>query len=392
MSYHYQRDMRRYLFLSILIVQSTLLAAQVSPCIQADSLMAANDFNKAATFYLSCYEQDTFDKKPLASLAFCYFQMGDYALAKPTYHAIENDSSYSKEAIAKLAFIYESQQNIPKAIKYYISLNNIYVDHPTYLRKLGSLYLQGGIIQEAIQTYRKCYGINPRDMITTQALTEIYFNLEEFNIADSISSAGKAIDSTNVGLLLLSARIKYRLRDYNAAAKTLYRLSFETDLNNYYHKILGYSLMQIDSLDKAIHYLQKSLVNENNPEYSLYYLALAYERKLEFEKSLWFYEEAAKAGISTNMSQYHKGPARIHTHQKQYQKAINQYQKSLEYQKDPEVFFYMANAAEQVSKKKSTAITYYQKYLDSGHQNKEWVKLSTERIKTLKEHQFMSQK
>jgi len=394
LSHHFKTpnmDWRQYQIFIFLFVLFRL-NAQVNPCLVGDILLTKNDYLGAIDNYLNCYTQDTTNKKILQNLAYCYFQSGDYAMAKPTYHLLENDSASRDDAISKLAIIYESQQNLPKAIKYYISLNKIYPNQAIYLRKLANLYLQGRAVGEALLTYQKANQLNPRDVLTIQAMTEMFYNMDELSMADSIVQQGIKIDSTNIGLQLLKAKISYRLRDYKVSSEILYRLSFETDLNNYYNKLLGYAFMQTDSLDKAIYYLQKSLVQENDPEYALYYLALAHEKKREYDKAIWFFEEAAKAGISTNMAQYHRGLARIYTHQKSFSKVVSQYQKSLNYYTDAEVYYYMANAAEQIQAKKGNAITYYQKYIDSGHNNSEWIKHAKSRIKALKEYQFMNKK
>jgi len=361
-------------------------------CLIGDSLLSQQNYMLAAEKYTSCYLSDTIDKKPMVSLANCYMQLGDYTMAKKYYHQLEIDSLYKTEAISKLAIIYESQQNLPKAIKYYRALSLVYPENPIYLRKLGNLYLQGRETKQALESYQKAYQINPRDLLTIQGLTEFYLNNDDLDKADSLANNGIKIDSNNVGLLLLKSRISYRARDYRTTADILHKLTYQTELNNFYNKLLGYSFMQIDSIDKAIYHLQKSLVQENDPEYALYYLALAHEKKTEYDKAIWFFEEAGKAGISTNMAQYHRGLARIYTHQKSFSKVVSQYQKSLNYQTDAEVYYYMANAAEQIQGKKGNAITYYQKYIDSGHNNSEWIKHAKSRIKALKEYQFMNKK
>lgn len=383
--------MTRFLLIFFIAI-STLgnISAQGAECITADSLAMNNEYFRAIEFYTKCYESDTTNKKSLSGLSLCYFQSGDYAAAKVSYHELEKDSNYLSDAVSKLAQIYESQQNLPKAIKYYIALNKIFPNQPVFLRKLANLYLQGRAVGEALQTYQKANQLNPRDVLTIQAMTEMYYNMDELNMADSIVQHGINIDSTNIGLQLLKAKIRYRIRDYKVSSEILYRLSFETELNNYYNKLLGYGFMQTDSLDKAIYYLQKSLVQENDPEYALYYLALAHEKKGEYDKAIWFFEEAAKAGISTNMAQYHRGMARIHTHQKSFSKVVSQYQKSLNYQNDAEVYYYMANAAEQYYKDKSKAIKYYQLYLDANPQNADWVGTAKARIKAMKEYEFMN--
>jgi tetratricopeptide (TPR) repeat protein len=150
--------------------------------------------------------------------------------------------------------------------------------------------------------------------------------------------------------------------------------------------------MQIDSLNKAIYHLQKSLLNEGDPEYALFYLALAYEKKKDYERSDYYYAEAIKEGISENMAQYHRGLARTKTIRGDYGEVLKQYGKSQEYQKETDVYYYMANAAEQYYKDKSKAIKYYQLYLDANPQNADWVGTAKARIKALKEYKFMKGK
>jgi len=380
------------ILLIISLVLQINLHGQKTDCLEGDSLMAQQNYVLAIKKYTSCYFSDTLDKKPLSSVANCYMILGDYMLAKHYFHSLEKDSSYKTDAISKLASLYESQQNLPKAIKYYRALKDIYPKNPVYLRKLGNLYLQGRESKQALESYVQAILLNPRDLLTIQGLTEFYLSADDLVKADSLADTGIRIDSNNVGLLLLKSRIKYRERDYKTTSEILYKLTFQTELNNFYNKLLGYSFMQIDSLDKAIYHLQKSLLEENDPEYAFFYLGLAHEKKKEYSKAEWFFQEAAKSGISDNMAQYHRGLARIYTHQKEYQRVIGQYQKSMTYQIDPEVYFYMGNAAEQLNNKHNKAIQYYEQYLKSGHNNDEWKRISTERIKVLKEMAFMNNK
>lgn len=377
---------------AILILAYFQAYSQKTFCTKADSLMVKESFIEAAKLYHLCYEQDTTNKQALLSLANSNMQIGDITLAKKYYHQLENDSLYSKDAVIKLASIYESQQNLPKAIRYYTILNHLNPENSVYLRKLGGLYLQGRETKQGRESYIQALSLNPRDILTIQGLTELYLEADELSKADSTINLGINIDSTNLSLLYLKARISYRLRDYKTSSDVLAKLNMLTEINNYYNKLLGYSYMQIDSLDKAIHHLQKSLLAENDPEYALYYLALAHERKKEYDKSIWFFEEAAKAGISPNMSQYHRGLARIYSSKKAYNLVLEHYEKSLEYFNDPEVYFYMANTAEQMQKKQNKAIYYYQQYLKSGHNNAEWQRIANERVRSLKEKEFMGKK
>lgn len=374
----------------VLLSAYTFVEIQAQDCKQADSLLIQQAYISAISKYLQCCQSENYSNRCQLGLASCYIQAGDYAKARDIYHALESDSLYYTEAISKLALIYDSQQNLPKAIKYYVALHKMYPENSNYLRKLGSLYLEGREKGEARLYYQKALKINPDDVLAIQDLTEMYVNNEEWNTADSLVDTGLQADSLHIGLQLIKARIKYRMKDYASTAQILNKLTGQTELNNYYNKLLGFSWMQIDSLDKAIFHLQKSLLDESDKEYALFYLALAYEKKKEYDKSEWYFQEAIKAGISNNLGQYHRGLARIYTSNDEFTKAIQAYQNSLTYDDNGEAYFYQGNLAEQCFKDKSKAINYYQMYLKTAPTNAEFATLARQRIKVLKEAVFMS--
>ncbi len=365
------------------------LSAQKPECSSADSLFARQEYFLAVESYMKCYTLDTTDKKSLLSMAGCFYLLGDYQKAKEYYHQLEMDSNFMTEAKMKLAAIYESQQVLPKAIKYNIALTKTFPNNPTYLRKLGSLYQQGNETTQALQSYHAALQLNPRDLLSVQGLADMMLDLDELQTADSILSKGLTTDSTHIGLSLLHSRVKYRIRDYASVAHILHKLTYQTELNNYYNKLLGYAFLQIDSIDKSIYHLQKSLLNEGDPEYAQFYLALAYEKKKEFEKSDYFFKEAIKSGISDNLDQYYRGLARINTQKEDYKTVIENYKSSLQYSKDASIYFYMANAAEQYYKDKSRAIGYYNQFLNAKPSDNALIEMARQRVKILKEQRFM---
>lgn len=385
--------MKAHLYIILLFSACmTTLSAQNEISTEGDRNFALQDYFAALQAYATCYEKDTTNKTLLLSMAHCEYLLGDYQKAKEYYHQLENDSLYTKDAKIKLAAIYESQQNLPKAIKYNIALSKLFPGNPAYLRKLGLLYQQGNEPTQSLQYYQSAIKLNARDLLAVQGLAEMMLSLEQTMAVDSMLTKALTIDSTHIGLSLLSGRTKYKLKDYVACAHILHKLTYQTELSNYHNKMLGYAFMQIDSLDKAIFHLQKSLLNENDPEYALFYLALAYEKKKEFEKSKYFYSEAIKAGISDNLDQYHRGLGRISSAAGNFREAVEHYQNSLKYHNDGTVYFYMAAASEQYQKDKTKAIEYYKKYLNSKYTDKEKIEIAKSRILILKEQKFMKTK
>jgi tetratricopeptide (TPR) repeat protein len=376
-------------FILIIVFSWNRTYAQDGICTKADTLFAQQEYFLAADAYRGCYDRDTTDKTSLSALATCLYILGDYQQAKLYFHQLEQHADHSSEAVIKLAAIYDAQQNLPKAIKYNILLTKTFPNNPMYFRKLGSLYHQGNEPTQAIQSYSAAISLNPRDMLSIQGLADMMLGLDELHIADSLLVHGLVIDSTHIGLSLLLARVRYRMRDYSGVANILHKLTYQTELNNYYNKLLGYAFLQIDSLDKSIYHLQKSLLNEGDPEYAQFYLGLAYEKKLEMEKSDYFFKKAIKSGISENLDQYYRGLARINTHKGDYKTVIENYKSSLQYSNDASIYFYMANAAEQYYKDKSKAIGYYQQFLNAKPTDKKQIDFAKQRLSLLKEQRFM---
>lgn len=365
------------------------IKAQDEICPDGDRFFILQNYFSALEAYMACYYMDSSYKKPLLSAANCLFLLGDYQKAKTYYHLLETDTLYNTDAKIKLASIYESQQNLPKAIRYNIALSKIFPGNPSYLRKLGSLFQQGNEPTQALQSYQAAMRLNDRDLLAVQGLSEMMLSLEQPFVADSLITQAMTVDSNHIGLSLLHGRVKYKLKDYVSCARILHKLTYQTELNNYYNKMLGYAFMQIDSLDKSIYHLQKSLLNEGDPEYAFFYLGFAHEKKKEYDKSKYFYSEAIKAGISENLNQYHVGLARINTTTGLYKEAVENYQASLKYHNDPTLYFYMASASEQYLKDKSKSIEYYQKFLSANTSDISMKETARNRVKLLKEQRFM---
>jgi len=153
---------------------------------------------------------------------------------------------------------------------------------------------------------------------------------------------------------------------------------------------LGYSFLQIDSLDQAILFLERSLVDEKNPENALYYLATAYEKKEDMKMAVYYFERTIEAGVSKNQAIYHKNLGRLFDEENQLKKAIKQYEAAYRYSEDPLMLFYLARASDVYYKDKRIAMRYYDRYSKSDSKNAEYIKYAIDRRKYLKEQNHLS--
>ncbi len=318
-----------------------------------------------------------------------YQRTGQNKHAKPLLDSLLLDSTYKLAAHRILAKIFEAELNPPKAIKHYTALVNNDSSNALYHRKLGLLYLKSGYTLEAEKYYNEAHRLNPKDIVTLNALAELYFATSRIELADSLSNKSLDLDPENIKVQLINSKIAYKLKDYPKVAQQLRWVKGRIDLDEYFNKIYGFSLVKVDSFDRAIHTLHQILLNNPNAESVHYYLGIAYENLDEMEDAKFHFGRALETGISKQTALYHNKLATLAEEEKDWPLAIKHYKKSLDYKTDPENYFMLALATDNYYKDKSTCVRYYTKYLNTDHQNKEWKKYALERKNYLKEIAFL---
>ncbi len=347
-------------------------------------LVFDESYNEALTLLDSCsLEACNYTRADLN------YRLGNYKKAKKELMPFVENKNYAFAANKTLARIYESELNYPKAIKHTLALSKIDTTNFVHHRKLGRLYTNAGYTLEALKSLNIAHALNDKDLLTIISLAELNFSLSQTAVADSIIQMAHIIDSSNIKVQLLRSKIFYKQRAYDQVAKTLRYVKGRIDLDDYFNKIYGFSLVKIDSFEKAKFTLHKVLLNDPEAESVHYYLGLAYENTNEEKTADFHYSRAIEGGISKQIPLYHKKIARIAEKKKNWPKAIKHYRKSLNYKNDPEVLFLLALASDNYYKDKSIAVKYYSKYLQSEHPNKEWNTYSLERKKYLKEIAFL---
>jgi tetratricopeptide (TPR) repeat protein len=356
--------------------------------------MQDQEYAKAYKIFSACAEIDTSNHLCTEQAGMAAYRMGSMKKAKDHFHKIENEIEYFKSAAIHLANIYEQEEHIPRAIKYNIRLRDSFPENALYHRKLGGLLMKANLPLEAFPEYAAALKLNPDDITTIKGVAELFILNNQLKEADSLLRVGLAIDNSNIGLNYLFARNFYKAKEYDSSAMVLWNLRGRVDFPNYYSKMLGYSLLQIDSVDKAIFYLEKSLVNEGDPEYAHYYLGNAYELKEDNKSAIFHFDKAIDAGISKGTDLYYRNKARLLNDENNLGEAIKAYEWSYRLKPDPVLLFYLGRASDKYYKDKNIAIRYYQQYIKSIHDEKSYKDYARQRIRYLKEkrHQETARK
>lgn len=365
-----------------------LIGQEQNTIIELAKSQLANDQYEQAVQTLQDCESQTCQ----FTLADVYYRSNDYVNAKSLFNSLIEESYDSLGCHRFLSKIYEVESNYPKAIKHYLALAKRDTSNALYQRKIALLYAKSGYTLESIKSYRRALDLNPRDIISLTSLSEILFASQQIEEAQTTIDQAHQLDSTNIKVQLIRSKIAYKKRHYKEVNDILYKVRGKIDLDDYYSKIYGFSLVKIDSCDKAVYVLNKVLLNNPDDESVHYYLGLANDKIDEDEQAQFHYSQALKAGISKQTHLYHRKLAKMAEDQKDWPTAISHYRSSLDYKKNPEVYFLLAMATDNYYKDKSNSIKYYTLYLKSNHDNAEWNRYASERRKYLKEIAFLSKK
>ena len=376
-----------YILFVIFTVTSSTAQSKVT---DAESAFLNGEYLEATSVAEKCFLLDSTNIGCINIIANSSYKLGDQAKAKKYYHKLESLDSNNVNIYIQLASIYEQQQQIPKAIKYYTIVNKLEPENPIYFRKNAKLYKSVKDKNEAFRLYAKANKLNPRDLLTLKGLAELCVANNQMEMADSLLQKGLDIDSENIGMNYILARSKYKQKQYDSVTLILEGLRSQIDLDSYHNKLLGYSYLQIDSVDLAIQKLRLALVDDEQSENLHYYLATAYEKKGEMSGALEHYEMAVEFGRSPDLDLYHRNSARLANNEKDYKKAIAHYKDAYKYGEDPVVLYYLATISDIYYKDKSIAIHYYKKYMKSGHSHKEYQAYARNRSIYLKELKHQS--
>jgi len=351
---------------------------------EAKHLITVDQYKEALVSLDDCdYRSCQFTKADIL------YRQGIYAEAKIIFEELIKADFQSFSCSKFLSKIYESEGNVPKAVSHYSTLAKQDTTNAIYQRKLGNLYAKSGYTLESLAAYNKALSLNPKDIISITALSEMLFNLDQVDQADSIITKGHKLDSTNINVQLIRSRIAYKQKKYKEVTDILYGIRGRLDLDDYSSKILGFSLVKIDSFERALFTLHKVLLNDPEAESVHYYLGLAYEKLNQPKEASSHFERALAAGISAQTDLYHRKLAKIANDKKDWPSVIHHYKRSLQYEENPEIYFLLAMATDNYYKDKSTSVRYYKKYIESNHDNPQWQKYALERRKYLKEIAFL---
>lgn len=380
---------RPYLLLCLLCLMTRLLSAQTS----LDSLMEQGAYAEVITLSSAKLEADSTDVVAKQMLTKAAFLGNRLSLAKKHALELEKMGVDTVRHRQYLMRIFEAEQNYPLAVKYAQKLQLHFPTQGYYSRKMADYHLASGYPVEALKLYHQAYLIEPSDIANATALAEQLNRNGQNALADSIVGKSLQSEPQNLALHSMAVRIKMALKAYPLALSHIKFIESQGVLSPWQYKNAGYAYYMTDTLDKALHYLEQSLHNEQSPELNYYYLALVHTSLKNVEEAKNYFSKAMETGISGHVKTYLHHLAGFDAREEKYSKAMEKLEMSYALFEDPESLFYLGAYAESRYNNKQKALNFYQQYLRGCEDLKcLQVEQAKERIKILQEYQFMKSK
>ena len=359
------------------------LFSQDSLSILGNEALVSQDYAKAFRYYNQSYQADTNNVAAGFRTANVSFILGNTQVSKELCLKLFSQSKDTSLFLPLLAKIYDSENNASLSIKAYRKLCSLYPENSTYFKKLASIYSNNDLNNDALQMYKIAHNLNPNDITTIINLADAYLNAEMESLALATILKGVKIDSTNNGVVKLSARIHYALKDYHAVVQELLALLEKADLSSFYHNILGISLMNIDSFDQAKFHLIKSFAHPEYKEYGYYYLATMEEKKDNYTQAMMYYDEAIRESISPFLDSYLRRKGELFVQLEKYDESLVYFNKAYEYKDRPE-YLYLIGQVYDLQEQTAKAIDNYTKYIEITGGEGKYESLARVRIEYLR--------
>jgi tetratricopeptide (TPR) repeat protein len=359
--------MRNILIVSFLVCLFKTAVAQQLP--------AANDallldyyqnqrFAEAAELLKRTYPEPVTDMKVLSKLAYTSQMAGKLPDAEGYYQRMYNIDSTNNAVLYSLGSINLRRGNNVKAEMYYKILSQKDTTNFLVFKQLGKIAMDKSDFIAMVNYLQKANRINPAEADVASDLSDMYVSLKKIDLADKVLNAAITQDPDNIVLLqsllkLTSAENKYA--EEKATCLKLIALGTQS----------GYVLTKLES---AYYNLKEyacsvetfaNIPQVNQSETSYYIAALAYKALKDQPSAIENLAKAIEAGISPNISDYYAEMADSYDIKMRYKAAIFAYQKALQFEEKPIIYYLMATVYDGSLKNKKLAIKYYKKFTGS---------------------------
>jgi len=344
-------------------------------------------YKEAAEYIKTVYPGEIADDKIISRLGYLYFMNGNLPEAEKNYLILLKKDTLNKSILSSLAAINNRRGNYTVSSDYYKKILRIDSTIFNVYKQLADI---GQITQDSNRVYylKKANMLNPTDGDVAYDLSDLYITDKNYTEADSVLSIAMRADTTNLLLYRAKTKLAYATRKYKDVISLCEKLLSGGDRTPTVYKWMGNSLFYTKNFQKSIDAFLKLEEQEELLEETLSIMARSYKGLKDENKAIEYFEKAIKAGTasSVNVFYYYYEMGDSFKTQKQVKNSIAAFEKSIQYKVTPFAYYLIAILYDQELKNKTSALKYYQKFVDvTGQQvvNSEYFTYAKFRINEL---------
>jgi tetratricopeptide (TPR) repeat protein len=380
--------MKYFIFFVITCLTSTASFAQQSYKID-DALLLdyyqTQRFGEAADYLKKVNTEPITSVKVLGQLAYTTNMAGQLADAERYYQRIYDIDSTNTAVLYSLGSLNLRRGNTQKAELYYKRIIARDTTNFMVYKQLATISYGKSDFAASINYLQKANHLNPAEPDVASDLSDMYVNLKFTDKAEKVLSQAIAADPENIVLIKSLMNLQYKQKKWLETITSGLKIVDNGDHSGFVLTKLGVAYYNTKNYECALDaFLSIDGIAQN--ETSFYYTALTYKAIKDQRMAINYLQKAIDAGISPNTGAYYGEVADSNEKLFRYKKAIIAYQKSLEFNQSPMVYYALANVYDTNLKDKKGAAKYYKKYLalkPPGEKQKNYVDYAKSRITAL---------
>ena len=376
-----------YSFAILIFISSRLMAQQ--PAKVDDALLLdyyqTQRFAEAADYLKNTYPEPVESPKALSQLAYTSQMAGRLADAEAYYQRVYNIDSANTGILFSLGSINLRRGNNLKAELYYKKILNRDTTNFMVYKQLAQISSDKNDIAGNIVYLQKANKINPAEPDVASDLSDRYVSLKLTPMAENVLSKAIAADPENIVLLLSLMKLTYAEKKSAETVDVCLKLIRNGNESGMVLTKLGISYYNLKNYACGAETLAQIAKKEQN-ESSFYYSAMCYKELKDQNWAIAYLDKAINDGISPSIASYYGEIADSNEKLKRYKKASVAYQKALQFDGYPILYYSLASLYDSELKDKRNAVKYYKMYLANNppQKQKNFIDYSKSRISVLK--------
>ncbi|RYU91542.1 hypothetical protein EWM62_06275 [Mucilaginibacter terrigena] len=319
-------------------------------------------FAEASDYLKKAYTEPITSAKALGQLAYTSNMAGHLSDAEGYYQRIYDIDSTNTAVLYSLGSLNLRRGNNLKAEVYYKRI--IARDTTNFMayKQLATISHDKNDLTSYIGYLQRANKLNPAEPDVAADLSDIYVSMKFNGQAEKVLSGALTADPENVVLLNSLMKLQYAQKKWLETISTCLKLVGFGSQSGLVLTKLGVAYYNIKNYECSLAAFMDMDENARN-ETSYYYTALAYKALKDQPMAIFYLQKAITEGISPNIASYYGEIADSNEKQSRYKKAISAYQKSMQFDETPMIYYSLANVYDTNLKDKKSAVKYYKKYL-----------------------------